>query len=124
MTNTIGRVSLTLALVAATAPATARDARPGTGNAAVSEQRVSFADLDLRQAAARQALTHRVRIAARKVCFWRGQPASSLPMQESCFAATYRSARRQVTAAIQLADAGKAQPAMSLVVRRTTAAVE
>jgi UrcA family protein len=84
----------------------------------VYQESVDFADLDLRQAAAQKTLTQRVQVAARKVCFRNALSAPRLPMQGTCFAATYKSAKPGVDAAIRLALAGQVQTAMSLVVSR------
>ena len=83
----------------------------------IGQQRVSFADLDLRENAARATLRRRVQSAAGGICNRLGRVAGETDVNViwSCADQAYRDARPQISAAIGRARSGESM-ATSLVV--------
>ena len=119
MTRTfqIGRPLLALAAALVAAPLAADEPMTVTGQP-LYQERVSFADLDLRNGSAQQALKRRVHNASERVCIEAEGPFNAnvgYMDQPSCTEATYADARPQIRTAIGRAKAGL-QLATSLVV--------
>ena len=86
----------------------------------VYQEQVEFADLDLRQSRARQALFSRVMQASTNVCI---QTEGQINMnrvlgspQNTCPNRTYKAARPQILAAIRRARTGQPHPATALII--------
>ena len=120
-TSSIARPLLALAAVFAAAPLAAEEATVVTGERQpVYQERVSYADLDLRQGSARQALKVRVFHAADRLCT---QAEGTMPFSgiglgssQSCTDLTYQDTKPQINAAIARARAGQQLAAMAVVV--------
>lgn len=118
------RPLLMLGLALAATPLAAKDplivkAQP------LHQQRVSFADLDLREMRARMVLNRRVMDAAWAVCIAaEGLTSASRALgssQNNCPNSTYDAARPQIAAAIRRAKAGQVPLAAAFVVSVPTA---
>jgi UrcA family protein len=123
--STIARPLFALAAALACAPLAAKEPVVVTGQP-VYQERVDFADLDLRQSRARQTLFRRVMRASTEVCIrFEGKINIDKVMggaRNTCPNRTYRVARPQIMAAIRRANSGQPQPALALVVAAPTAA--
>ena len=84
------------------------------------QERVSFADLDLRQFSKQQTLKTRVRRAADRVCIEAEGPFPSygygFGSDLTCADLTYNHAKPQIVAAIDRARSGQQTAAMTLVI--------
>ncbi len=111
-------LGITLALVAVTAPLAAQDTivegAPQRSN--YVEEKVGFADLDLRNQSNQQMLISRVRQASDRVCdvIYRGE-SPIVKFNGRCVQRTYRDAKPQIDLAIANARNGR-QVAISFVV--------
>lgn len=111
---------LGLATVLVAAPLAAQEPMTVTGeHRQVYQERVSFADLDLRKWPAQQLLKSRVRRASSSLCFKaegviHDQPGINGGL--SCDDQTYLDARPQIVAAIDKAKSGQPQVAMTFVI--------
>ncbi len=120
-TSIIARPLFALALVAA--PLAAEEPVTVTGQPQLQE-RVSFADLDLRQWSAQQMLKRRVYRAAEKVCAQAEGPLADSSLgygswflsAPPCTELTYKDARPQIASAVQRAKAGQQLAALAVVV--------
>jgi UrcA family protein len=118
----IARSLLTLAAALATAPLAAGEPVVVTAQPtpSVHQQRVDFADLDLRRSKARQTLFRRVMDAAQSVCIAaEGKRSAVLAFGDSqgnCPNSTYRAARPQIMAAIHRANSGLPHTAAAVVI--------
>lgn len=120
--SAIARPLLAVAAALVSTQLAAREPVVVTGHFAepVHQQQVSFADLDLRQSRARQALFSRVMQASAKVCL---QTEGRMNMnrvlggaENTCPNRTYRVARPQVLAALRRARNGQPHPATALTI--------
>ena len=121
----IARPLLAIAAILVAVPLAAQDLTVVTGERQPTyQERVSFADLDLRQRSAQQTLKGRVQRAADRVCSDAEGPfpdygASGYGRDDpslSCADLTYSDARPQILAAINRAKSGQQMTAMSLVI--------
>ena len=116
--NRTARAGIILTLVAITTPLTAQDTivegSPRRSNDI--QERVSYADLDLRNQSNQQMLISRVRQASNRVCdvVFRGQSAM-VKFTSRCPQRIYRDAKPQIDFAIANAQNGK-RVAISFVV--------
>lgn len=100
---------LAVAAAFAAAPLAADQPMTVTGQQ-LYQERVSFADLDLRSWSAQQALRRRVNHASERVCIAAEGPFSAnigFMSQPSCTEQTYQAARPQIAYAIRLAKSGQ-----------------
>lgn len=120
--SAIARSLLAISAMLAAAPLVAEQPVVVTGRQAepVYQERVSFADLDLRNLTSQQQFRARVHDAAERVCVQavgRFEPRlSGLSMESTCASRTYRIARPQIVAAIHRATSGQPHPATALIV--------
>jgi UrcA family protein len=114
-----------LALVLVAAPLAAQERVTVTGQP-VFQERVSFADLDLRQLQGRQTLNARVYRVADRLCAQAEGPflenSVGFGSSPGCAELTYRNAKPQIAAAVQRAKAGQQLTAMTVVVSAPRAA--
>lgn len=119
MNCTFARSLFALAAASTTVPLAAKEPVVVTGEP-VYQQRVDFADLDLRRSQGRQTLFRRVMRASTDVCIrYEGRINLDKVMggeQNTCPSRTYRVARPQIMAAIRRAERGEALAATALTV--------
>jgi UrcA family protein len=121
-TSTIARPLLALVAALVSIPLAAKEPMVVTGERGhpVYQQRVDFADLDLRESQARSVLVRRVKAAAWAVCIAaEGRQSAEWALRDpdgNCPNSTYQAARPQIRAAIDRDNAGQPHQATSLVV--------
>ena len=119
----IDRPLLALAAALVVAPLAAEQPMTVTGQS-MAQERVSFADLDLRQSGAQQTLRIRVKRASDRVCRQAEGPFPDVGVSGfgrddpslTCTDLTYADARPQLRAAIDRAKSGQQLAAMTFVI--------
>ena len=119
--KTIARTLFALAAAFVAAPLAAQEPTVVTGkHRPAYQERVSFADLDLRRRSAQQTLKRRVYRAADRVCRQAEGPLPSnsfgLGSPLTCTDLTYRAARPQIVTAIGMARSGQQLAAATFVI--------
>jgi UrcA family protein len=120
--SSIARPLLTLAVTLVSIPLAAKEPVVVTGERGrlVYQDRVDFADLDLRERQARTVLVRRVMTAAWSVCIAaEGRRSAEMALggaDGNCPNSTYRAAQPQIRVAIERAKSGQPQLATALVI--------